>query len=168
MDVAPEISALSSQSVQTAPGVNSPIIELRSANSRVGVKDGNTVVIGGLMQDQKTSTLQKVPFLGDIPVLGVLFQNNHVDRTKTELLIFITPHVAAQADMLRPMSQDEMKGLRVTPGAVEPGTFDDHIRGLQRGGAPGGGVLMPPIIPSTPAVVPHPATAPSGQGPKPH
>ena len=167
MDVAPEISALSSQSVQTAPGVNSPIIELRSANSRVGVKDGNTVVIGGLMQDQKTSTLQKVPFLGDIPVLGVLFQNNHVDRTKTELLIFITPHVAAQADMLRPMSQDEMKGLRVTPGAVEPGIFDEHIRGLQRGGAPGGGVLMPPI-PSSSGTVPHPTSAPSTQGSKVH
>ena len=157
MDVSPEISALSTSTVETSPGVNTPIIDLRSANSRVGVKDGNTVVIGGLMQDEKNSVLQKIPFLGDIPVLGVLFQNNHTDRTKTELLIFITPHVAAQADMLRPMSQDEIKGLKLTPGAVEPGTFDDHIRGMQRGEAPGGGILLPRVLPTVPA----PTTAPS-------
>jgi general secretion pathway protein D len=164
MDVAPEISDLSSSSIQTSPGVSSPIIELRSANSRVGVKDGNTIVIGGLMQDQKTTILQKVPFLGDIPVLGVMFQNNHVDRQKTELLIFITPHVAAQADILRPMSQDEIKGLKLTPTAVDPGVFDEHIRGLQRGGVPGGGVISPPPGPMMPTTMP--TTAPThGQPP---
>jgi general secretion pathway protein D len=160
MDVSPEISALSTSTVETSPGVNTPIIDLRSANSRVGVKDGNTVVIGGLMQDEKNSVLQKIPFLGDIPVLGVLFQNNHVDRTKTELLIFITPHVAAQADMLRPMSQDEIRGLKLTPGAVEPGAFDDHIRGLQRGEAPGGGVLVPRYQPTAPGPTTAPAAVP--------
>jgi general secretion pathway protein D len=85
------------------------------------------------MEDRKTSTVQKVPILGDIPLLGQLFRRTQIDKTKTELLIFLTPHVAQQPDALKPMSADEMKGTLLTPRAVGPGTFEDHMRGMQRG-----------------------------------
>ncbi len=134
MDVAPQISAISNSTVPISSNVNAPIFDNRSAQSRVGIRDGDTIVIGGLMQDQKTQTLSKVPFLGDIPGLGLLFQRNQTDVTKTELLIFLTPHVAAQPTKLKPMSEDEMKGMKVTPNAVEPGAFQEQMRGMDRGG----------------------------------
>lgn len=134
MDVAPEISAISDSTVPISSSVTAPVFDNRSAQSRVGIKDGDTIVIGGLMQDQKTQTINKVPILGDIPGLGLLFQRNQTKKTKTELLIFLTPHVAAQSGVLKPMSQDEMRGVKLVPNAVEPGAFQEHMRGMDRGG----------------------------------
>src|SRR5690606_21625864 len=91
LDVAPEISALTGSSVQLNELVSQPIIAKRSAQSRVGVRDGQTIVIGGLMEDRKTSTVDKVPLLGDIPLLGNLFKRTRNTKAKTELLIFLTP-----------------------------------------------------------------------------
>ncbi len=135
MDVAPQISSQSEQSIQLQAGVSSPVFNQRSATSHVGVRDGDTIVIGGLMQDQKTMTVTKIPLLGDIPYLGLLFQRDQVSKTKTELLIFLTPHVALAPEHLVPMAADEVKGLHLTPGAVQPGTFQEHIQGLRRGGS---------------------------------
>ena len=66
-------------------------------------------------------------------VFVVVFSRTVVSKTKTELLIFLTPHVAQQPETLKPMSDDEMKGTRLTPRAVGPGTFDEHMRGMNRG-----------------------------------
>jgi general secretion pathway protein D len=136
MDVAPEISELSGQTVPISEQVSAPIISKRAAESRVGIKNGQTIVIGGLMEDRKTSHVDKVPILGDIPLLQYLFSRTVVSKTKTELLIFLTPHVAQQPETLKPMSDDEMKGTRLTPHAVAPGTFDEHLRGMSRGSVP--------------------------------
>ncbi|HWE93273.1 MAG TPA: secretin N-terminal domain-containing protein [Tepidisphaeraceae bacterium] len=133
MDVAPEISQLTSTTVQVTSGNNAPVIDKRSAQSRVAIRTGQTIVIGGLMEDRKVTTINKVPLLGDIPLLGELFKRTQSDKTKTELLIFLTPHVAQQPDTLKVMSQDEMRGTKLTPNAVEPGTFEDHMRGMHRG-----------------------------------
>lgn len=133
MDVAPQISQLTAQNVTVGPGTTAPVIATRSATSRVAVRDGQTIVIGGLMQDQKTLTVNKVPILGDIPLIGVAFSRTQVDKTKTELLIFLTPHVALEPDTLKPISQEELKGTRATQDAVEKGAFDEHMRGLQLG-----------------------------------
>ena len=95
--------------------------------------NGQTVVIGGLMEDRKTQTIDKVPFLGDIPVLGNLFRRKQTTTAKTELLIFLTPHVAARPDQLTGMSADEQDGTKLVPNAVYPGGFDEHMQGLKRG-----------------------------------
>lgn len=133
LDVAPEISALSGSNVQINEFVSQPIIAKRSAQSRVGVRNGQTIVIGGLMEDRNTVTLDKVPILGDIPLLGLLFQRHQSTKTKTELLIFLTPHVASDPDMLQKMGEEEKEGVKLVPNAVEPGMFDEHLKGLQRG-----------------------------------
>ncbi|HTL29608.1 MAG TPA: type II secretion system secretin GspD [Tepidisphaeraceae bacterium] len=133
LDVAPEISAITDSSIQVSEGVNSPVFNKRSAQSRVGVANGQTVVIGGLMEDRKTQNVNKVPLLGDIPLIGTLFRHKIDSKTKTELLIFLTPHVAADPDMLKGMSQDELNGTKLVPNAAEPGSFQDHMRGMQRG-----------------------------------
>jgi general secretion pathway protein D len=133
LDVSPEISQLTGTSIPIGNSVNSPVIAKRSADSRVGVKNGQTVVIGGLMEDRKTLTVNKVPILGDLPFLGPAFSRTETAKTKTELLIFLTPHVAAEPDGLQPMSQDEVRGTKLAPNAVEPGTFQHQIEGLHRG-----------------------------------
>ena len=145
LDVAPEISQLTGTTVPISQVVSAPVFAKRSAQSRVGIRDGQTIVIGGLMEDRKTSKIDKVPILGDIPGLGLLFQHRQIGKSKTELLIFLTPHVAREPESLKPMSQDEMKGTRLTPRAVGPGTFQDHLDGLQRGSAP---TSMPATGPS--------------------
>jgi general secretion pathway protein D len=133
LDVAPEISALTGQTVQVSDTASQPIIAKRSAQSHVAIQDGHTIVIGGLMEDRKTSTISKVPILGNIPIIGELFKRTQDTKTKTELLIFLTPHVAAQPEDLKAMSKDELKGTKLTPNAVYPGAFDEHMKGLERG-----------------------------------
>jgi general secretion pathway protein D len=99
MIVAPEVSSVSESSVSFASGTNelggatAPIINVRSADTVVVVPDGQTVVIGGLMQTLKTKSERKVPILGDIPLLGLLFKHKITEDEKKELLIFMTPHI---------------------------------------------------------------------------
>jgi len=136
LDVAPEISQLTAETVPISSTTVAPVISVRRADSRIGVMDGQTVVIGGLMEDRNTSTINKVPILGDIPVLNLLLNRTQTKKTKTELLIFLTPHVARKPEVLAPMSRDEEEGTRLTPNAVAPGTFDEHMRGMRRGEDP--------------------------------
>jgi general secretion pathway protein D len=133
LDVAPEISALTGQTVPISETVSSPVFAKRSAQSRVGVQNGQTIVIGGLMEDKKTQTVDKVPFLGDIPFIGNMFKRTRNAKTKTELLIFLTPHVAARPEELKRMGEDELDGSKLVPSSVYPGAFQEHLRGLQRG-----------------------------------
>lgn len=77
-------------------------ITRRTANTTVVVKDQQTVVIGGLMRDEFVTQKQKVPILGDIPILGVLFSKTNTTKRKSNLLLILTPHVIReQADLRR-------------------------------------------------------------------
>jgi general secretion pathway protein D len=154
MDVAPEISALTGTTVPISDTVASPVIAKRSAQSRVGVQNGQTIVIGGLMEDRKTETIDKVPLLGDIPWIGEAFKRRQSKKTKTELLIFLTPHVAQRPDLLQNMSKQEIEGSKLVPGAVDANAFQEHKDGLQRGATT--------VEPSKPLTVP-PLTNPPPQ-----
>jgi len=70
-----------------------PIVSRRSADVDIVVGDGEVAVIGGLIRDEETRTISKLPLLGDIPILGQLFRKTTINHTKTELMIFIIPHV---------------------------------------------------------------------------
>jgi general secretion pathway protein D len=142
MDVQPTISALTASTVQISEEFNAPIVNTRSALSRVSIDNGKTIVIGGLMEDRKSETIRKVPVLGDVPLLGQAFRRTERTKTKTELLIFLTPHVASSPDKLPAMSEDETRGTKLLDNAVQPGAYDFHREGLQRGAtqvAPRGG-----------------------------
>ncbi len=136
MDVTPTISAITDSSVRISEVVSAPIFSNRSASSRVAVQDGQTVVIGGLMQDQLSETVRKVPLLGDIPLVGELFKSTKTEKTKTELLIFLTPHVAHDSSELDDLSRREQDGTKIVPQAVAPGMFDEHMEGMRRGMRP--------------------------------
>ena len=88
------------------------------------------------MQDIKTKNVDKIPLLGDIPVIGeYLFSHTTQKKVKTELLIFLTPHVATQPEDLKIMSKQEKDGTKLLNDAVEPGTFQSHMEGMERGSA---------------------------------
>ena len=70
-----------------------PSINTRKVTTEVLVGNGETAVLGGIYEETKTTTRDKVPFFGDIPVFGHLFKRNIDDTTKNELLIFITPKI---------------------------------------------------------------------------
>jgi general secretion pathway protein D len=88
-----------------------PITRKRTAETTVRVKDGQTVVIAGLMEDKNSNTESKVPGLGDIPVFGHLFKNSLKEDSKTNLMIFITPHVVDSLEDARNMTLDKSELL---------------------------------------------------------
>jgi general secretion pathway protein D len=79
--------------VQGTSALANPSVYNREINSRVTVKNRRTVVLGGLIRDDVVSIEQKVPFLGDIPLLGLLFRKTIEQRVRTNLLVFITPYI---------------------------------------------------------------------------
>jgi general secretion pathway protein D len=123
MLVAPQISQLTDRSQwvpisggtsNNASTVSAPVINSRSADTVVVVPDGQTVVIGGLMQNTKLDSTSKVPILGDIPLLGLLFKHKVTSDAKTELMIFMTPHIVKQPADLAGMTATERAKTRVT------------------------------------------------------
>lgn len=73
--------------------ITSPIKDLTNARATVGVRDGQTIVLGGMITNSKEQVERKVPFLGDIPILGIAFRYDFNSTRRTELLMFLTPHV---------------------------------------------------------------------------
>jgi type IV pilus secretin PilQ/predicted competence protein len=92
-EISPEVST-----VIGFTGENSdlPIISTRQATTTVRLKDGNSVVIGGLLSEEKTTTRTKVPLLGEIPGLGLLFQHNTITSSKKDLVIEVTPRILTE------------------------------------------------------------------------
>jgi len=74
-------------------GVSAPVIDTRSADTVVVTPDAQTVVIGGLIKNDRESATSKIPVLGSIPVIGALFRSKSSSDNKTELMIFMTPHI---------------------------------------------------------------------------
>lgn len=108
MIVQPQISAVNGTQSQTiAQGVSAPYLDVRSADTVVVTPEGEPVVIGGLISNGNSSSDNKVPFLGDIPLLGNLFKQSTKKDTKTELLMFLTPHIVRSGDELAARAQIE-------------------------------------------------------------
>src|SRR5207245_511199 len=89
--------------------------------------DGQTVIIGGLMQTQKTQTDSKVPLLGDIPLLGNLFKRRIKANTKTELMIFLTPHVVYEPSQLAGLSATERGNAQMAPKAFSEEELNRYL-----------------------------------------
>jgi type II secretory pathway component GspD/PulD (secretin) len=135
MYIKPEIKNVSSSSQDLGNGIKAPIINTREAETSVTIKDGETIVIGGLIKGKKDDTESKVPIVGDIPLLGNLFRTTTKRETKTELLIILTPRVMRAVEDSRKLSvemRDQtgiiddsmranplMQGLQVKPTEIE-------------------------------------------------
>lgn len=100
-----EVSTLSAPD----PVTGLPNKSTRSASTVVRVRDGETVIIGGLLQNERRQRERKVPLLGDLPVLGQLFRSKNVEETQSELVIFITPRVLSQTGHLPAAEEAALK-----------------------------------------------------------
>ena len=77
-----------------------PSIDTRAVETQVLVEDGQTVVLGGIYETERRETITKVPFLGDIPAIGVLFRSKQLQNDKSELLIFVTPRILEEGSTI--------------------------------------------------------------------
>lgn len=127
MIVSPEISSLSATTVPISNTVSSPVIDKRSADTVVVTPSDRTVVIGGLISTQSQKRESKVPLLGDIPLLGMAFKRTQKSDVKTELLIFLTPHVVQNPGDLSKSAAVEREKLEMAPKSFPAGELDRYI-----------------------------------------
>jgi general secretion pathway protein D len=133
MIVSPQISELADRSqwvpISSGPSgsVSAPVINSRSADTVVVVPDAQTVIIGGLMENDKITTDSKIPILGDIPFIGNAFKRQTKSYTKTELIIFLTPHIVTQPSQLAVLSANEKANSQLLPKAFTEQELDRFL-----------------------------------------
>jgi len=117
-----EVSQTVSKAEQnTTSDISSPVISKRELQTKLAVKNGQSILMGGMI-DRNTSTTQSgVPFLMDIPILGNLFKYQKDHEDKTELIVMITPYVIESEDVLDKYTQDfEEKMQQLRPELIKP------------------------------------------------
>ena len=90
MRIRPEVSSI----LRTDQTQGFPHVRTREADLVATVRDGETIAIAGLLQREEIESVLKLPILGDLPLLGLLFQNRKLDTKETEMIIFVTPRIA--------------------------------------------------------------------------
>ena len=95
LQVAPEVSSLDFADAVQVSGFEVPAITTRKVKTEVELADGQSFVIGGLLDNTESETFQKMPFLGDIPILGKFFQSMAKTKSNTELIVIVTPEIVA-------------------------------------------------------------------------
>lgn len=143
MDITAEISQLSSTTVTLTEGLTAPVISQRKLESSVTIRDGETIVLGGLITSSQERGENKIPLLGDLPWVGVLFRSTKEVGRRTELLTVLTVEIIRTPEDARAMSIRErdmgessgwvrghrfMEGLRIVP--------DPALMGPRPGGGP--------------------------------
>ena len=108
LDIYTEISSVEAQSDALTVSLG-PTITKRSTKTSVVVKDNQVVAIGGLIQDNDEDTVTKMPVLGDIPILGWLFKTRSVTKDKTNLIVFLNPHIIKEDERLSEITKDKQK-----------------------------------------------------------
>ena len=164
MQIFQEVSSVQASSINSATGL---ITNKRSIESNVLVEDGAVIVLGGLLQDEFSGNQEKVPGLGDVPVLGNLFRSEARTRRKTNLMVFLRPLVlrdAAQTDELSLDRYDLMRlkqeAAQPNPSVIVPINSAPVLPVPAPRQAPGTGTA-----PATPTPVPAPGTPPVPAGP---
>jgi pilus assembly protein CpaC len=116
LQVAPEVSALDFANALTISGFSIPALTTRKVNTEVELSEGQSFAIAGLLDKTVTDNFAKVPFIGDIPILGKFFQSKNTSRENTELVVIVTP------ELVRPIP----KGAAL-PNVTFPKSFMDSV-----------------------------------------
>ena len=120
------------ETVQIAEGLNPVVFSTRSASTRVAVKDGQTIVIGGLIQDQSSDTIEEGPAAGRHSDRGQPVQADARNRqAKTELLIFLTPYVAKEPDDLTEISDTEEQRSTLSQDKEAAEVYRRHMNAMR-------------------------------------
>jgi pilus assembly protein CpaC len=184
MQVTPEVSSLDFANGLVVQGFTIPALSTRRVVTEVELESGQSFLIAGLLDNRTAETLTKIPGIGDIPLLGKLFQSKSWTRNNTELLVVVTPELVRpipqgqpvpSLEMPLPFMKDGAKVMPRTPGMdvtgpvpVKPKQETMPVEQLQQlkappaAAAPAGPQIMPILIPQQ--LAPPPA-APPGQSP---
>jgi general secretion pathway protein D len=106
LDIYQEIKSIAGY---TADATKNPTFTKRDIKTAIRVADGQTIVIGGLISNNKTQTVTKIPVLGDIPILGFLFKRQSTIMQRTNLLVFITPHILTNRTLADRVTEEAKK-----------------------------------------------------------
>lgn len=160
----------------TGRTIESPKQDITTARTTVSVRNNQTAVMGGMITKNSVSEERKVPFFGDIPILGQAFRYDYYSNKRTELLIFLTPRLIANDEDSEMIKQIEMDRINFIECEAEQ--MHGPLRGISsqlNWNAPDGGQpAVPPLLPTTPDGVqtppPEPAdfSAPTTTLPPPH
>jgi len=129
--VAPEVSSLDFANGLIFQGFQIPAILTRKVDTDVELRPGQTLAIGGLLDNNILSTVDKIPILGDIPILGFFFRSQRARQDRTELLVLVTPYILDMDNLPRPV---------LPTGDADQWDWDRHIRNWIRDGSAGGTV----------------------------
>ena len=120
LQVAPEVSALDYTDEVEISGFEVPGITTRKVNTEVELADGESFMIGGLLDKSLTNTFQKIPFLGDIPILGKFFQSTLKTKNDTELIVIVTPEIVSPIPAGAPLPQLKYPQEFIAPNSNIP------------------------------------------------
>ena len=114
MLIEPEVSSITDWYPSSTSETRVPVVETATAEATVLVKDGTTIILSGMIKDQKTKSVNKVPLLGDIPLLGMVFRNTSDVVQRTETIVFLTPRLISgdKSYLLQKDIEKEIKGIR--------------------------------------------------------
>jgi type II secretory pathway component GspD/PulD (secretin) len=125
VDISPEVSTITGFTNPSAEGVSNPIIAIRNVSSALALKDGEILTVGGLLQTEDRQIIRGIPFLSDIPIVGLLFQSRRNEQVRTQLIFFLRVHIlhngnVGQERLHRPgvgmEHVDRKMGLELPPG----------------------------------------------------
>jgi general secretion pathway protein D len=122
----------------TAPQGQNPPISQRNLKTQVAVQSGETVLLGGMIQDQEIDSKSGVPLLSSIPLVGSLFSSTDKNRHRTELIILITPRVITNPEEAREMTQEyqqkfeSLKPLRITPADAPAAPVAEPAKSVEK------------------------------------
>jgi pilus assembly protein CpaC len=105
LQVAPEVSSLDFANGVAISGFTVPGLDVRRVKTEVELSEGQSFAIGGLLDNRETQTFEKIPFIGDIPILGKFFQSISKTKTNTELIVIVTPEIVAPIPAGTPVPQ---------------------------------------------------------------
>lgn len=138
--VRPEVSQLTSAGAVQLNGVTIPALSTRRSETTVELGSGESMVIGGLLQNSHNNTITKTPGLGDVPVLGALFRSNGFQRNETELVIVITPY------LVKPVNANQI--VLPTDGYKAPNDLERVLLGSLSGKDKSGDRPKPSMAPA--------------------
>ena len=127
MEVNPEISSIDDSTVPISENVNAIVVNSRSAETTVTVQDGHTIVVGGLIRTTDRDRVNKVPVLGDVPVLGNLFRSTRKVKERTELLIILTPTVLQNTEDVDAKTDSEVRRLDLLRASHDGGVRQETL-----------------------------------------
>ena len=158
LNLRPEVSNISEWK---GPNMDIPVVSTRKTSTTVRVEDGQSVILAGLLREESKEIVRKLPILGNIPIIGVLFQNKRIENQKTNLIIEVIPRIindpAEIAQLIRNQPVESAQAARTEGATAQPAAVQPAVA------APVQAAPLPAVIEPQEAPAAQPAAVPAAQ-----